>query len=51
MVGKVVLKMWAMMWACSMLYKAVVQLMLLYRSEIWVVTGAMHKVLEGFSIR
>ena len=30
------------------LYKAVVQSVLLYGSKIWLVTGAMLKVLEGF---
>ena len=34
--------------AWGMLYNAVVQLVLLYRSESWVVTGSMIEVLEGF---
>ena len=34
--------------AQGMMYKAVVQLVLLYGSESWVVTRAMVKVLEGF---
>ena len=33
------------------MYKAVVQAVLLYRSESWVVTGAMMMVLEGFHQR
>ena len=32
----------------SMLYKAVVQLVLIYGSEGWVVMGAMLKVIEVF---
>ena len=32
-----------------MFYKAVVQTVLLYVSEIWVVTEAMLKVIEGFN--
>ena len=37
------------MW--SMLYKVVVQTVLLYGSEIWVATESMLKVLEGFHHR
>ena len=38
----------AMVRAWGMLYKAVVQLVLLYVSESWVVMGPMLKVLEDF---
>ena len=31
-----------------MMYKAVGQFMILYRSNSWVVTGVMLKVIEGF---
>ena len=34
-----------------MMYKLVVQVVLLYGSEIWVVTDAMMTVLEGFHIK
>ena len=34
-----------------MVYKAVAQLVLLFGSKIWVVTGEMLKVLEGFCHR
>ena len=37
--------------ACGMMYKAVVQSVLLYRSESWEVTGDMLKILEGFHHR
>ena len=37
-----------MVWAQVILYKAVVQTILLYGRSIWVVTGAMLKLLEGF---
>ena len=37
--------------ACGILCKAVSQMVLLYRSESWVVTGAILKVLEGFHHR
>ena len=47
MVGKLVLKMGKMVQAWVILYKAVVQLVLLYSSEIWVVTGSILKVIEG----
>ena len=33
------------------MYKEVTQLVLLYGSEIWVMTGEMLKVLEGFHYR
>ena len=38
-------------WARGMMYKVVAQLVLLYGSEIWVTTGDMLKVLEGFHHR
>ena len=38
-------------WACGMMYKVVAQLVILYGSEIWVVTGAILKALEGFHHR
>ena len=34
-----------------MMYKAVLQLVILYGSDIWVVMGDMLKVLEGFHNR
>ena len=34
--------------AWAMMYKAVVQTVLLYGSESWVIMNAMMKVLEGF---
>ena len=34
-----------------MIYKAVAQSILLYRIEIWVVTGKMLQILEGFHHR
>ena len=37
--------------ARGMMYKAVANLVLLYGSEIWVVTGEMLKVLEGIHHR
>ena len=50
MVGGVVTKTWetVRLQARVVLYKAVVQSVLLYGSKIWLVTGAMLKVLEGF---
>ena len=51
MVGKLVLKMGKMVQAWVILYKAVVQLVLLCRSESWVLTGEMVKLLEGFHHR
>ena len=38
-------------WARGMMYKVVAQLVLLYGIEIWVTTGDMLKVLEGFHHR
>ena len=48
MVGGVVSKTGETVWAKGVLYKAVVQSVLLYGSEIWVVKGYIIKVLEGF---
>ena len=48
MVGKVVLKTGAMVWERGILCKAVVQLVLLYGSESWVVMGEILKVIEVF---
>ena len=39
------------MQAQAIMYKAVVQTVLLYGSDIWVVTGEMLMVLEDFIIR
>ena len=36
---------------CGVICKEMAQSVLLYGSESWVVTGAMLKVLEGFTIR
>ena len=51
MILKVLTKMGAMVQAHGMLYKAVEQMVILYGSESWVVTGAILKVLEGFHHR
>ena len=48
MVGKVAQKIGEMVRMRVMLYKSVVQSVLLYGSESWVVTGAILKVLEVF---
>ena len=48
MVGKVLSKTRAKMWERGVLYKKVLQLVLLCRSDSWVVTGEIIKVLEGF---
>ena len=48
MVAKVMGKMGAPIKACAMIYKAVVQAVLLYGSPIWVVTDAMVMVIEVF---
>ena len=37
-----------MMRARSIIYKDVVQTVILYRSNVWVITGAMLKLLELF---
>ena len=51
MIVRVLAKMVATVRARGMMYKAVTQLVLLYVSEIWVVTGDILKVLEGFRHR
>ena len=38
----------ATLWAQVIIYKVVVQMVLLYGSKNWVVTGEMLKFLEGF---
>ena len=48
MIVRVLEKTGATLWACGTTYKAVDQLVLLYFSVSWLVTGAMIKVLEGF---
>ena len=48
MLGKMVTEAGSTVWERGMLYKAVVQSVLLYGSEIWVVMRAMLKVLVGF---
>ena len=48
MVGKVVSKTGATVRARGILYKSVLQSVLLYGSESWVVTGDMLKVIECF---
>ena len=50
MVEKFMRKMWAPLKDRAMMYKSVVQAVLLYRSKIWVATDKMMKVLEGFTI-
>ena len=51
MVRKVVLKTEAKVQSMGKIYNTLVQLVLLYRSESWVVIGEMLKVLEGFHHR
>ena len=51
MVGKVAQKIGEMVRMRVMLYKSVLQSVLPYESESWVVTGAMLKVLEVFHHR
>ena len=46
--AKVLTRTGVTVWGRVMLYKAEVKTILLYWSEIWVVTGSMLKVLEGF---
>ena len=48
MVAKVLTRMGATVQARAMQYKVVVELVLLYGRENWVVTGENLKVLEGF---
>ena len=45
----VLVKAGEMVRALEMMYKVVVQTVLLYRSESWIVTDAMMKLLEGFN--
>ena len=47
MIYKVLTKTGEIVWACGMLYKVILQMVILNRSGNWVVTGAMLKVLEG----
>ena len=49
MVTNVLKKAGATVWTQAMMYRAVVQAVLLYGSDIWVVMGAMLKVIEGFN--
>ena len=51
MVARVLERMGAKVWAWGSMYKAVAQSILFYGREIWVVTGSMIKVLEGFRHR
>ena len=37
--------------ACGVMYKAVAHAVLIYGREIWLVTGAILKILEGFHYR
>ena len=48
MISKVMNNMGATVQVCEVLYKVVAHMVLLYGSNIWVMTGAMLKVLEGF---
>ena len=48
MISRVMAKMGATVRSWGMIYKVVAQSVLLYISEIWVVTGGMIKILEGF---
>ena len=48
MVGKVVTKTGEMIRERGVFYKAIVQSVFLYGSNIWVVMGDMLKLLEGF---
>ena len=47
-VAKVLTNMGEMVWEKALMYKVVVQTVLIYRSESWVVTDVMMKVLKGF---
>ena len=51
MVAKLVTKIGSTVWAQGVLYKAFVQKVLLYGINIWVVTGDILKLLEGFHNR
>ena len=46
--GKVVTEPGATVWERGMLYKAVVQSVILYGSKSWVAKGEMLKLIEGF---
>ena len=48
MVAKVLTKEGALLRALEMLYKVVVNMVLLYGNEIWVAMGGIMTVLEGF---
>ena len=48
MVSVVPMKAGTIVWAREMLYKAVMQAVLIYGSERWVLTESTMKVLEGF---
>ena len=48
MVANVVKKMGEMVRVKGIIYKTFIQTLMLYGSEIWVVTGDMLKVIEGF---
>ena len=49
MIARVLAKKGATVWVRWMIYKEVAQLVILYGSESWVVTGEMMKVLERFN--
>ena len=51
MAAKVLTKSVAAVQVHAMMYKAVVHTALLYGSDIWVVTGVMLTVIEGFNHR
>ena len=51
MITRVMVKTGEMLQGCGMIYKAVAQSEILYGNKIWVVTGEMLKVLEGFHHR
>ena len=51
MIARVLMKTVSTVRSRGVMYNAVVQLLLLYRSDIWVVTGGILKVLEGFRHR
>ena len=51
MIARVMAKTRATVWARGMMYKVVAQSVLLYRSESWVMTGEILKVLDRFHHR
>ena len=51
MVAKVLMNMGATVRAWAMMYKSVVETVLIYGSDIWVLMDAIPKVLEGFHHR